>query len=163
MESRIKLLGHPLHQMLIVFPLGLLGAAALFDVVHLITNNGNLGLVSYYMIAGGLIGGILAAPAGLVDWLSIPAGTRARAIGALHGLGNVAVLGLFLVSWFVRRDAPQFPSTGAMVLSFAGLGLAVVTGWLGGELVTRLGVGIDNGAHLNATSSLKGPAESPSP
>ena len=163
MESRIKLLGHPLHQMLIVFPLGLLGAAVLFDVVRLITNNGNLGLVSYYMIAGGLIGGILAAPAGLVDWLSIPAGTRARAIGALHGIGNVVVLGLFLVSWFIRREAPQFPPTAALVPSFAGLGLAVVTGWLGGELVTRLGVGIDNGAHLNARSSLKGSAGSASP
>ena len=156
MESRIKLLGHPLHQMLIVFPLGLLGAAALFDVIRLVTDSGNLGLVSYYMIAGGLVGGVLAAPAGLVDWLSIPAGTRARAIGALHGLGNVVVLGLFVISWFIRRDAPQFPSTGAMVFSFAGLGLAAVTGWLGGELVTRLGVGVDHGANLNAPSSLRG-------
>ena len=161
MESRIKLLGHPLHQMLIVFPLGLLGAAALFDVLYLITNSGNLGLASYYMIAGGLIGGVLAAPAGLVDWLSIPAGTRAKTIGAFHGIGNVVVLGLFLASWFTRGEAPQFPATGAMVLSFAGLALAVVTGWLGGELVSRLGVGVDDGAHLNAPSSLRGSASRP--
>ena len=157
MESRIKLFGHPLHQMLIVFPLGLLGAAALFDILHLITNSGNLGLASYYMIAAGLIGGVLAAPAGLVDWLSIPAGTRAKTIGAFHGIGNVVVLGLFVASWFLRGEAPPFPSTGAMVLSFAGLALAVVTGWLGGELVSRLGVGVDDGANLNATSSLRGP------
>ena len=161
MESRVKLFGHPLHQMLIVFPLGLLGAAALFDAVQLITGSGNLGLVSYYMIAGGLIGGVLAAPAGLVDWLSIPAGTRAKAIGALHGLGNVVVLGLFVASWFLRKDAPQFPTTAAMVLSFAGLGIAGVTGWLGGELVSRLGVGVDDGANLNAPSSLRGSASRP--
>ena len=161
MESRVKLFGHPLHQMLIVFPLGLLGAAALFDAVQLITGSGNLGLVSYYMIAGGLIGGVLAAPAGLVDWLSIPGGTRAKAIGALHGLGNVVVLGLFVASWFLRKDAPQFPTTAAMVLSFAGLGIAGVTGWLGGELVSRLGVGVDDGANLNAPSSLRGSASRP--
>jgi uncharacterized membrane protein len=161
MESRVKLFGHPLHQMLIVFPLGLLGAAALFDILHLVTNSGNLGLVSYYMIAGGLIGGVLAAPAGLVDWLSIPSGTRARTIGAFHGLANVVVLGLFTVSWFLRGAAPQFPSTGAMVLAFAGLALAGVSGWLGGELVSRLGVGVDDGANLNAPSSLRGSTPRP--
>jgi hypothetical protein len=54
------------------------------------------------------------------------------------------------------------PSAGALVLSFAGLLLALVTGWLGGELVDRLGVGVDDGANLDAPSSLSGrPAAGP--
>lgn len=59
-------------------------------------------------------------------------------------------------SWLVRGDARTDPSGLAFGLSFAGGGLAMLTGWLGGELVARLSVGIDDGAHLNAPSSLSG-------
>jgi uncharacterized membrane protein len=48
----------------------------------------------------------------------------------------------------------------ALVLSFAGAGLATLTGWLGGELVERLRVGVDEGAHVDAPNSLRGPAQS---
>lgn len=72
-----------------------------------------------------------------------------------HGGGNAIVLVLFALSWFLRSGAEaNVPSSFALVVSFAGLVLAVVTGWLGGELVERLGVGVDRGAHLDAPSSL---------
>ena len=69
-------------------------------------------------------------------------------------MGNVIVVGLFAVSWFLRQDDPALPPTGAVVAGLLGAGIAVVTGWLGGELVNRLGVGVDDGAHLDAPSSL---------
>jgi uncharacterized membrane protein len=154
MESRAKLLGHPIHPMLIVFPLGLLATAVVFDVIFLITDTLVMATVAYWMIVAGIIGGLLAAPFGLIDWLAIPEGTRAKAIGRMHGLGNVVVLLLFAGSWFLRRDVPEAPGLFAHFLSFAGAGLALVTAWLGGELVDRLGVGVYDGANLNASSSL---------
>ena len=63
---------------------------------------------------------------------------------------------LFVGSWLLRRPEPLNPSMIAYVLSFAGAGLALLTGWLGGELVERLGVGVDDGANLNAPNSLSG-------
>jgi len=66
------------------------------------------------------------------------------------------VVALFSISWLIRRDVPTQPEASAIVLSFLGVGLAVITGWLGGELVDRLGVGVDEGAHLDAPSSLSG-------
>jgi uncharacterized membrane protein len=157
MESRAKLLGHPVHPMLIVLPLGLLIAAVAFDVVQLLTGDPVWATVSYWNIAGGLVGGLLAAVFGLWDWLAIPRGTRAKAVGLWHGLGNVAVLVLFAASWWLRRADPLYvPSTGSFVLALVGLGLGGVTAWLGGELVDRLGVGVDPGAHLDAPSSLSG-------
>lgn len=63
---------------------------------------------------------------------------------------------LFIVMWFLRRPTPTQPSRGALIVSFVALALALVTGWLGGELVDRLAVGIDDGVHLNAPSSLSG-------
>ncbi len=154
MESRVKLFGHPVHPMLIVFPLGLLGMAVIFDIISLATVNGYWSEISYWMIAAGIVTGLLAAPFGLIDWLAIPAETRAKRIGALHGGGNVVVLLLFAASWWLRMDDPRVPGMFALLLSFLGLGLALVTGWLGGELVDRLAVGVDEGAHVNAPSSL---------
>jgi len=156
MESKVKFLGHPLHQQLIVFPLGLLATAVIFDIIYLITGNAALAEVAFWMIAAGVIGGLVAAIFGLIDWMAIPSGTRAKMIGLWHGVGNVIVTGLFALSWYARQDAPRNPGWIAHATAIAGVLLALVTGWLGGELVDRLRVGIDDGAHLNSPNSLSG-------
>ena len=156
MESKAKLLGHPIHPMLVVFPLGLLATAVIFDAIALARENGAWSGMAFYLIAAGVIGGLVAAVFGLIDWLAIPSGTRAKVIGLWHGVGNVVVVALFAVSWFLRWGTPNAPATLALILSFVGVVLALVTGWLGGELVDRLGVGVDDGAHLDAPSSLSG-------
>jgi uncharacterized membrane protein len=163
MEARAKLFGHPIHQMLIAFPLGLLATALFFDLIALaMDRHSGLFAASFYMIAAGIIGGLLAAVFGFIDFLKIPAGTRAKRVGRLHGVGNVIVVVLFAASWWLRRDTPADPPTLAIVLAAAGAGLATFTGWLGGELVDRLGVGVDDGAHLDAPSSLSGKPAGPS-
>jgi len=154
MESKAKFLGHPVHQILIPLPLGLLSTSVAFDVMHRVTSDDTWGTVANATIGAGLIGGVIAAPFGTVDWLAIPGGTRAKRIGTLHGLGNVVVLGLFAASWWLRRERPQAMKNLPYALSLAGVTVAAGTGWLGGELVDRLGVGVDPGAHLDAPSSL---------
>jgi uncharacterized membrane protein len=154
MESRAKLLGHPIHQMLIVFPLGLLAMAIIFDVLAMMLGNGYWSEIAFWMIAAGVVTGLLAAPFGAIDWWAIPSGTRAKRVGALHGIGNVVVVLLFALSWLMRWDAPAAPETIALLLSFVGGFLALGTGWLGGELVDRLAIGVDDGAHPDAPSSL---------
>jgi uncharacterized membrane protein len=162
MESKVKLLGHPIHPILIVFPLGLLITAVIFDVIYFATNNDGFATAAFWCIAAGIVGGLLAAVFGLLDWLNIPNGTRAKSVGLWHGIGNVVVVALFALSWWMRSGEPaNAPSTLAFVLALAGVGIGGVTGWLGGELVNRLGVSVDPGAHLNAPSSLSGvPADS---
>ena len=164
MESKFKVAGHPLHQMLIVFPLGLLATAVVFDVIFLVTDDPTWAQAAYYMIGAGVITGLAAAVPGTVDWMAIPRGTRAKRIGLIHGLGNVVVVALFAISWYLRRDNPLLPPTGAVVAGLLGAGISIVTAWLGGELVARLGVGVDDGAHLDAPSSLAGqPATATAP
>jgi len=155
MESRAKVMGHAAHPILIVFPLGLLSTAVIFDVIYLINDRPNFAVAAAYAMAAGVIGGLIAAVFGLVDWLGIPADTRAKRIGSWHGVGNVVVVGLFAISWLLRVGGDEWrPNALALILSFAGFAVAGVTGWLGGELVERLGVGVDDGADLNAPSSL---------
>jgi uncharacterized membrane protein len=156
-ESRAKLAGHAVHPMLIVFPLGLLATAVVFDVISLATGNAELVTFSYWAIAAGVVGGLLAALFGLVDWLAIPGGTRAKTVGAWHGAGNVVVVGLFAGSWLLRTGAQEHRPDGVpFLLALLGAGVALVTGWLGGELVERLGIGVDAGAHADAPPSLSG-------
>lgn len=157
MESRAKIVGHPAHPILVVFPFGLLVTGVIFDAVHLLNDHPFFPLVAYWMITAGLIGGLLAAVPGWIDWFAIPAGTRAKRIGLIHGVGNVVVLVLFAIVWWLRTDEPEEqPSTLALLIAGLAFVLLGVTGWLGGELIDRLGVGVDDDAHLNAPNSLSG-------
>lgn len=159
MESRAKLGGHAIHPMLIVFPLGLLATAVIFDIIFQFDDNAELVTFSYWAILAGVIGGLIAALFGFWDWLHVPSGSRAKAVGAWHGGGNVVVVALFFVAWLLRRNetSPKYDPNGLpLVLEIIGALLALVTAWLGGELVQRLGVGVDRGANINAPSSLSG-------
>lgn len=161
MESKTKVLGHPIHPMLIVFPLGLFISVVVFDIIYLISGNTVFPMISFYNIAFGVVGGLLAALFGFIDWLSLPGGTRAKSVGVFHGLGNALIVVLFVLSWLIRNPASgHIPSTLALVLSFAAILLGLITAWLGGELVDRLGVGVYPGANLNAPNSLSGAAAS---
>lgn len=157
MESRVKLFGHPVHPMLVAFPLGLLSTGVIFDVIFMLTQNPMFSVVAFWMITAGIIGGLLAAVIGFTDWLSIPAGTRAKDIGLVHGLGNLSIVVLFIISWFLRRGVTDYiPGTLPFILELLGAGLALYTAWLGGEMVYQLGVGVNKGANLDAPNSLTG-------
>jgi uncharacterized membrane protein len=162
MESRVKLLGHPVHPMLVVFPVGLFVTSVIFDILYLIIRNQAFPTVSFYMIAAGIIGGLLAAIFGVIDWLGLPYNSRAWNLGVWHGIGNLLLMMLFILNWLQRRDNGNFiPESSGLFLSFAGIGLALVTSWIGGELVYRLGVAVDPHANINAPNSLK--EDSPTP
>lgn len=158
MESQSKVLGHASHPMLIVLPLGLFVTAVVFDGVFAFAGRDpQFAVVAYWMIVSGLIGGVVASVPGWIDWFAIPKGTRAKAVGLIHGLGNTfGVMGLYGASWWLRKDAPAAPSDLAMLLSLLGLVVGGVTAWLGGELVERLGISVHPGANPNAPSSLSG-------
>lgn len=154
MESHAKVAGHAVHQQLVVFPLGLLVTAVVFDILRLRLGHPGLAVASYYVIGAGVLAGLLAAFFGLVDYLAIPAGTRAKRVGLLHGIGNVVVVVLFALSWLLRGDQPRHaPTSLAFVLALVGATIAIGTGWLGGELAGRLGVGVDPDASLDAPAS----------
>jgi uncharacterized membrane protein len=127
-----------------------------FDLIRIFKGGGEWGEAAFYDIAVGIIVGLLAAIAGFIDWLAIPSGTRAKAVGLWHGGGNFVIVVLFIVSWLIRLPNPASPSAIAFVLALIAVLMALVTGWLGGELVERLRVGVDDGAGLDAPNSLTG-------
>lgn len=155
MKGGAKLLGHHVHPMLIVFPLGLLSASVVFDWVFYASGTSAFAVVSFWLIVAGILGGLLAAIFGFIDWLAIPSNTRAKNIGAIHGIVNFITLVVFAVSLYFRAGRAADPPFVALLISVGGAALALVGGWLGGELVERLGIGVHEGANPNAPSSLE--------
>lgn len=158
MESRVKVLGHPVHPMLVMFPVALLITGTVFDLVDVFGGSAVFGEIGFWNITIGIIVGLIAAAVGSVDLASIPRRTRAKRIGTMHAGINVAVILLFAAVWALRFADDNYTAGGALVaievVALAGLG---ISGWLGGELVDRLGVGVDDNANLDAPSSLRGP------
>ncbi len=138
MKAKARIFGLPLHQILIVFPLGLLATSFFFDIAWLAKGRAELAVVASWLIFAGVIGGAAASLFGLIDWLAIPRGTHAWRVGAWHGGGNLIVAVLFAISWIIRRDAPANPEGIAIALSGCGVLLTVLTGWLGSQLAEQM-------------------------
>jgi uncharacterized membrane protein len=156
MAGKINLLGHPVHPMLIVYPLAFLTAAVVLDIVYWINATAFLATVSYWCVVVGVLSGVFAAIFGFIDWLALPNGTRAKRIGLWHaGVMDVVII-LFAVSWWLRHTAPDAPSVPTIILEVIGILFGLLGGWLGGELVYRLSVGVDFDAHVNSPSSFSG-------
>ncbi len=133
--------GHPIHPMLVPFPIAFLVAALVTDIAFAVTNDLFWARVSMWLLGGGLVMGALAALAGLTDFLTI---RRARqAVGWFHFLGNAAALLIALANLWMRIDQPGAAvlPTG-LVLSAIVVGILLVTGWLGGELAYRHKIGV---------------------
>jgi uncharacterized membrane protein len=154
MQGPAKLLGHSIHPMLVALPMGLLPSAIICDILNMAIRNSVFGIVAFWMLTFGILGAIVAAVPGLVDWTAIPSGTRASRLGLYHLFVNVAGLGLFVASWCVRVFA-RLPNAHwePFVLALAGLALIFIGGWLGGELVEQHGMGVRRESALDAPSS----------
>jgi uncharacterized membrane protein len=162
MNRSVRFLGHSVHQMLVVFPAGLLLTAFLIDIWTLVWPGTRLAALNDGLLPIGLAAAVVAAPFGYLDWRQLPQPSRARRVGALHGLGNTVAVLLFLLSWW-RRDPGEPAAWTALLPSLMAGGLLLVTAWLGGELVSRLGVGVYEDAHVNASNSLTASEATPSP
>jgi uncharacterized membrane protein len=155
MQGKAKLLGHSLHPMLVAFPIGLLSLVWVFDIVHLSSGDGLWAQIAFYLLTCGLAGGVLAAVTGFIDWLSIPANTRAYRVGLTHLAVNLLAVAFFVLSWIFRlhvgvEELRAIP----FVLSLIGFCTMLAGAWLGGELVEQHGMGVRRDANLNAPSSL---------
>ena len=151
MQSKVTIYGHPVHPMIIVLPLGLLPASVFSDLVHHIIDDPMWGSVSFWLMVAGVLSGLAAGVIGFMDWKVLPVGTKARRVGAIHGLTNVIAMVVFLASLLLRFGDPSRPSPFATSVAVIGLFIAILGGWLGGELVFRLGVGVHQTEDSNGT------------
>jgi uncharacterized membrane protein len=155
-QTRARVSRHPIHPMLIVFPIGLWVAALVFDVVHAFTGTPLWRTLAFWNIAGGIVGALAAAVPGFIDYTEMRG--RARRIANWHMALNLGVTGLFVVNWLLRsRWGEQFISSDSWIplaLSIVGNLVLAVSGWLGGEMVYVERVGVAE-AHESPTDTTR--------
>lgn len=140
MKTPASVGGHPVHTILVALPIGLWIFALVADLAALTTGNAEWATVAYYCLGGGVVGALLAAVPGLIDLLSLHE-QPARGIGIRHMLLNLAAVAVFAANWWMRSDG--LDRTGPWWLTALGVAMIGVSGWLGGEMVYRHRVGVD--------------------
>ncbi|MEG5016054.1 MULTISPECIES: DUF2231 domain-containing protein [unclassified Microcoleus] len=140
--STVSVAGHPLHPVLIVFPVAFLVGAAGTDIGYWLTSDPFWARASVWLIGAGFAAGILAGITGFLDFFKIKR-VRDRSAGWLHMGGNVAALVLSLINLLLRQGNPAEPIvyTG-LAISIVVATLLGVTGWFGGELSFRHKIGV---------------------
>lgn len=147
MASKASIGGHPIHPMLIPFPIGLLVFSLVADVIYLWRGNPVWeNYVAFYTLLGGIIGAAAAAIPGLIDWstLTDPAAVK---VANWHARVNITGLVIFIASFYLRTtngskwivSLPMLP----FILSLIGVVGLSIAGYLGGELVFKHGVAVD--------------------
>lgn len=134
--------GHPIHPMLIPLPIGALVLALVTDLVFVFGGSEFWAEASWWLLWAGVVSGVLAALVGLVDYLTIHR-VRAHRAGNIHLVSNLAVLGLTAANLVIRAGNHAEAITPAgLIITLVTAGLLGVSGWYGGELSYRHGVGV---------------------
>jgi uncharacterized membrane protein len=141
MQTPASIKGHPIHGILVALPVGLLLFSLVSDVLLLSgLGAGEWAVVARCTLAAGIVTAIFAAIPGIVDYLSLSG--RARRIATYHLLLNLTVIGVFSMDFLLRLRTDPYDKV-PVVFSAIGIVLLAVSGWLGGEMVYRYGVGVD--------------------
>lgn len=141
-RSTVQIAGHPIHPMLIPFPVAFLVATLFCDLAFLRTGSPFWATAAIWLLGGALLFGVLAALAGLTDFLGEP---RIRQLmdAWYHFIGNAVAILLIIVNFYLRYvngDAAVIPE--GLLLSLVVVGIFLFTGWKGWEMVYRHHVGV---------------------
>ena len=146
MYSKIKIFGHPLHPMLIPFPVAFYTGALVCYIVYSSNHDAFWFKIGYVANLAGIIMAALAALPGFIDWLNIPSDSKAKKNGFLHLAANVTALFLYTMCFLEVKDKwdDVSPAVGNTVgLTATGFILTLIAGFLGWTLVQKDHVGVD--------------------
>lgn len=148
MRTPASIFKHPIHPMLVVFPIGLWIFSLACDLIRLAGAPGDAwSTVAFYSMVGGLIGALLAAVPGFIDYFFYQGGTPpVKPIAQTHMAINLAAVVLYVINIWLRVNDPtniNSITSIPVLLSIVGVALLFVSGWLGGQMVHVYGVGVE--------------------
>lgn len=145
MRSKAHIKGHPIHPMLIAFPIGFGVSAPLADLAGFVDGWERCWVFAGFCSVATVISGLVAAIPGLVDYLFVvPPNSSAKKRATYHMFVNVIALGIMAASWAFRNWETFEPEALAVALEFGSILFMSVGGWLGGTLVYRNQIGVDH-------------------
>ena len=151
MRSRAAIAGHPLHPAMVAIPVGAFTVALVADVVDVLGGGEGWVETAEYAIWIGLVGALLAAALGFVDYFGVTMSRAARRVATIHMLLNLTAVVLYAASCWLRDGRDDTPVL-AMALSTVAFLILLGSGWLGGELAFKHKVGVVENADPEATA-----------
>jgi len=141
MKSTAHIKGHPIHPILVGFPIAFFTGTLIFDALGMINRNDGYWQTGKYLELTGIIAAIITAIPGTIDYFfTVPPKSSASSRGAKHGLLNVGLLVIYIIAFVIRKvDAAWLP----VILEAIGVIMLLFSGWLGGTLVYRNQIGVD--------------------
>ena len=139
--SSVAIAGHPIHPIIVVFPVAFLTGAAGADLGYWLTKDFFWARASTWLIGLGLVAGILAALIGMLDFFKVPR-VRKRTAGWAHMIVNIAALVLSAINFWLRSGTPEFIVPIGAIISLLVATLLGIGGWYGGELSFRHKIGV---------------------
>ncbi|MBS1689887.1 MAG: Rieske 2Fe-2S domain-containing protein [Bacteroidetes bacterium] len=143
MKSKANVKGHPLHPILVTFPIAFFTGTLLFDILSLCYRSWHFWWMGSYLEALGILCGLLAAVPGFIDYLyTVPPKSSGSKRAITHALLNVSMLAFFTIALVLRH----YTNTSAAVIivpEVLGFIVICIAGWLGGTLVYRNQIGVD--------------------
>ncbi|MEC5409946.1 DUF2231 domain-containing protein [Paraburkholderia sp. MPAMCS5] len=148
MHTPASIFKHPVHPMLVVFPIGLWIFSLICDLIRLAGASGDAWLtVAFFSMVGGLVGALCAAVPGFIDLIFYKSfAPPVRKIALAHMAINLTVVVLYAINIWLRAGSSMSMNPGMstpVVLSIVGVALLFVSGWLGGQMVHVYGVGVE--------------------
>lgn len=141
-QGKGAILGHPIHPILVAFPIAFVTSALAVDLAFALTSDAFWARLGLWIVGAALILGAFAAIFGILDFFTVPLAREHRA-GWIHFIGNAVVLILTLINFLIRWDGVEAAVLPwGLTLSAVSAILLGITGWYGGELVYQHKIGI---------------------
>jgi len=140
MQGAATFLGHPLHPILVPFPIAFFIGSLACDLIFIFRRTDFWKRAALVLIGFGILGGLAAAAFGLIDYLTLSLGGEPLEDATAHMIANLVIVALFGVNFFLRRKNPE--SKLGLALSLLGVLGLLYSGWLGGEMVYKDGLGV---------------------
>lgn len=146
MKSRANFRSHPIHPILVNFPIAFFIGTWLFDIIGFFANDNIVMIPAFYLNIGGIAFALFAAVPGLIDYThTVPPNSSAKKRAAKHGLINLCVIVLFAIAFYLRVSRSVAINNDFFIIGIETIAVALlsVAGWLGGTLVYRNQIGVD--------------------
>jgi len=147
MYSKVKIMGHPVHPMLVGFPIVFYTSTLLSFIIYAFSDNPFWFRVGITANIAGIVMAVVAAFFGFLDWyLGIPSQSDASRTGIKHMMLNVSSLVLFIITLalnFGEWSAAAPLMRGAIILPLIGFLLTLAAGYYGWTLVQNHHVGVE--------------------
>lgn len=142
LESRLAIAGHPVHAMMVTFPIAFLMSVVATDLAWILTQDDFWARLSLWLVGAGAVAGFFAGLAGTIELLLIP-GVRRRGVSWSHFVAAITLISVAFTNWYLRLAGhTEMILPWGFVLSLLGAALVAVAGWLGANLVFDHKIGI---------------------